>query len=93
MREDYDQLIWTVEAWHGPGDCWLTLGVFSSLQNAWTSYYATAKEDSDVAAWDYVVARPMILNQMGSISLGGELVLRDNQPVQPPPFEPFPGDV
>ena len=91
MREDLDDLIWIVEAFHAPGDCWLTLGVFSSLQNARTSYYATAKEDSDVVAWDYVIARPIIINQIDRGMLGGDVVLRNNT-IEPPPFEPFPGD-
>jgi len=92
MREDYDQLIWVVEAWHSPGDCWLTLGVFSSLQLARMEYAATAEKDKDVGTWDYVVARPMIINQIDQGNLGGDVILRDNQPPPPPPFEPFPGD-
>jgi hypothetical protein len=93
MRDnvDLDQVIWTVEAFHAPGDCWLTLGVFSSLQLARMGYAATAEKDSDVAAWDYVIARPMILNQIDAGNLGGDVVLRDNTlPVKA--FEPFPGD-
>jgi hypothetical protein len=92
MREDYNQLIWMVEAWYSPADCWLTLGVFSSEQLARTSYYDTAKENSDVAAWDYVITRPIILNQIDRGMLGGDVILRDNRPEGPPPFEPFPGD-
>ena len=88
MREDLDQMVWIVEAFHPPGDCWLTLGVFSTLTQARLGYNTAASTDVDVAGWDYVVARPMMFNQIENNGFAGEVVLRDNQP-ELPPFEPL----